>query len=110
MATETLTLLEKVKLALRLKTSAFDSEIESLIESAKLDMGIAGIFNVDESDPLIVTAIITYCKLNFGTPYEDSNLRKSYYGNLKSAYDEQKAQLGMATGYTKWGDTDVLSD
>ena len=107
---EALTILDKVKLALRLKTSSFDIELENLIESAKIDLKVAGIFNVSESDPQIVTAIITYCKLNFGTPYEDSNMRKSYYANLKAAYDEQKKQLGMATGYTRWSDSDVFSD
>ena len=110
MGNDTLNLIDRVRLALRLKTNAFDSEIENLIASAKLDLKIAGIFNVSEDDPQIVTAIITYCKLNFGTPYEDSSMRKSYYQNLKNAYDEQKAQLGMATGYTKWSEADVFTD
>lgn len=110
MAEETLTMLDRVRLSLRLKTNAFDEELSSLIESAKLDLNIAGIFNVSEDNPQIRTAIITYCKLHFGTPYEDSNMRKSYYANLKAAYDEQKAQLGMATGYTRWSDSDVFTD
>lgn len=108
--TEALTILDKVKLALRLKTDSFDTELNTLIASAKIDLKVAGIFNVSESDPQIITAIITYCKLNFGTPYEDSSMRKSYYANLKAAYDEQKKQLGMATGYTKWSDADVFTD
>ena len=29
------------------------------------------------------------------------------YDRLKAAYDEQKAQLTMATGYTDWGNHDV---
>lgn len=109
MAEETLTMLDRVKLALRLKTNAFDEELLSLIDSAKLDLKIAGIFNVSEEDAQIRTAIITYCKLNWGTPYEDSNMRKSYYANLKGAYDAMKMQLGMATGYTKWSDADVFT-
>ena len=40
--------------------------------------------------------IITYCKMSFGLP-ED-------YDRLKRSYDEQKAQLSTATGYTDWGD------
>jgi len=28
------------------------------------------------------------------------------YRNLKASYDEQKAQLSMATGYTDWGGAD----
>lgn len=89
-------MLEKVKLALRITTAAFDSEIEDLISAALADLGIAGVEDADETDPLIIRAVITYCKANFGEPDE--------YDRLKSAYDEQKAQLQMATGYTDWGE------
>lgn len=87
---------EKVKLALRITTTAFDSEIEDLISAALADLGIAGVENAVETDPLIVRAVITYCKANFGESDE--------YDRLKAAYDEQKAQLQMATGYTDWGE------
>ena len=93
---------ERVKLALRLKTDAFNSEIEDLILACRIDLVQAGIFNVSEDDALVRQAIVTYCKLNFGTPYEDSKMRKSYYASLKSTYDELKAQMGMSTGYTEW--------
>ena len=89
-------MLEKVKLALRITTVAFDGEIENLIAAALADLGIAGVANADEADPLILRAVITYCKANFGEPDE--------YDRLKSAYDEQKAQLQMATNYTDWGE------
>lgn len=89
-------MLEKVKLALRITTAAFDSEIEDLISAALADLGTAGVEDADETDPLIIRAVITYCKANFGEPDE--------YDRLKSAYDEQKAQLQMATGYTDWGE------
>ena len=35
-------MLEKVKMALRIKTTAFDSEIEDLIQAALKDLEIAG--------------------------------------------------------------------
>lgn len=89
-------MIEKVKLALRVTTTAFDSEIEDLISAALADLGIAGVENAVETDPLIVRAVITYCKANFGESDE--------YDRLKAAYDEQKAQLQMATGYTDWGE------
>lgn len=89
-------MLEKVKLALRITTAAFDSEIKDLISAALADLYIAGVGDVDDTDPLIVRAVITYCKANFGEPDE--------YDRLKAAYDEQKAQLQTATGYTDWGD------
>lgn len=87
-------MLEKAKLALRITTDAFDDEINDLIESAKKDLGIAGVTEADPTDPLMVRAIMTYVKLNFGEPGE--------YDHLKASYDEQKAQLSMATGYTTW--------
>ncbi|MDY5007934.1 head-tail connector protein [Candidatus Allofournierella merdipullorum] len=89
-------LLEKVKLALRITTTAFDSEITDLIDAALADLGIAGVLIEDEMEPLIIRAVTTYCRANFGQP-ED-------YERMKAAYDEQKAQLRTATGYTDWGD------
>lgn len=86
-------MLNRVKLALRITTTAFDSEIEGLINSALLDLGIAGINEYEPSttDELIITAVTTYVKLHFG---DCDN-----YDRLKASYDEQKAQLSMATGY-----------
>lgn len=91
-------MIEKVKLALRIKTDAFDSEIQDLIDAALDDLGLAGVVSADDTDPLIIRAVITYCKANFGTPDE--------YERLKTSYDEQKAQLMMATGYTEWSEDD----
>lgn len=89
-------MLEKVKLALRITTNAYDSELNGLIAAAKLDLGIAGV-NVPETlDDIVELAIITYCKVHFGEPDD--------YDRLKASYDEQKAQLSMATGYTTWTD------
>ncbi len=87
-------MLTKVKLALRITTDAFDSELEELIEAAKIDLGIAGVDVPEEIDAIVSRAITTYCKLHFGEPDE--------YDRLKASYDEQKAQLSMATGYTTW--------
>jgi len=92
-------ILDDVKTALRIKTDAFNSELESLIVAAKLDLGIAGIESRDDVDELIKRAIITFCKMSFGIP-ED-------YDRLKRSYDEQKAQLQTATGYTDWGGLNV---
>lgn len=87
-------MLAKVKLALRISTNAYDTELTDLIESAKLDLGIAGVVVPQTVDALVTKAIITYCKMSFGLP-ED-------YDRLKRSYDEQKAQLSNATGYTDW--------
>lgn len=87
-------MLDIVKQALRISTDAFDDELEGLIEAAKQDLGIAGVIVPDELDSIVKRAIITYCKMSFGLP-ED-------YDKLKESYDEQKAQLSNATGYTNW--------
>lgn len=87
-------MLELVKLALRISTTAYDDELVSLISAAKLDLGIAGVVVPSELDDLVKRAVITYVKVHFGAPDE--------YDRLKASYDEQKAQLSMATGYTVW--------
>ena len=87
-------MLDRVKIALRITSNTFNDELNGLITSAQLDLGIAGVVLPTELDELCKTAIITYCKMNFGNPDD--------YDRLKKAYDEQKAQLSMATGYTEW--------
>ena len=89
-------MLERVKLALRITTDAFDDELCSLIKSAKLDLGIVDISDdeIDTPNELVGTAIVTYCKMHFGQPDE--------YERLKASYDEQKAQLITSSQYTDW--------
>ena len=87
-------MLELVKLALRITTDAFDNELNMLIEAAQTDLGIAGVVLPENLDPICQRAVVTYCKLHFGEPDD--------YDRIKASYDEQKAQLGMATGYTEW--------
>lgn len=87
-------MLDKVKMALRISTDAFDQELTDLIAAARQDLGIAGVIIPETMNEIVTRAIITYCKLSFGLP-ED-------YDRLKRSYDEQKAQLSNATGYTDW--------
>lgn len=89
-------MLDKVKLALRITTAAFDSEINDLIAAALADLGLAGVTTLIETDPLVIRAVTTYCRASFGQPDD--------YDRLKASYDEQKAQLMMATGYTDWSE------
>ena len=88
--------IDKVKTALRISTNAYDQELTDLIAAAQLDLGIAGVRVPPTLDEICTRAVITYCKMSFGLP-ED-------YDRLKKSYDEQKAQLATATGYTIWGD------
>lgn len=94
-------LLDDVKTACRVTSTAFDTELNDLISSALLDMGItdiqASLLVSDNPTPLIKQAVITFCRMNFGFQSE------SYYTRLKASYDEQKAQLLMSSEYTDWG-------
>ena len=87
--------LAKVKQALRIKTDAYDDELLDLVSAAEQDLGVAGVIIPNKSQEIVLRAVITYCKMSFGLP-ED-------YDRLKRSYDEQKAQLSNATGYTDWG-------
>lgn len=91
-----MTMLEKVKLALRITTNAYDSELTDLIDAALADLGIAGVVVPSPQDAIVDRAIVTYCKVNFGIPNHMDVER------LKRSYDEQKAQLATASGYTVW--------
>lgn len=96
-------LLDKVKVACRIASDAYNDELTDLIQEALADIGIT---DVDRSllvesttDPLIRRAVITYCRINH--PYdgmEDATMQR-----LKASYDEQKAQLLMNSNYTIWG-------
>lgn len=89
-------LLLKVKTALRITTDAFDDELTDLISAAQIDLQIAGVTIPASLDAIVTRAIITYCKMSFGIPDD--------YDRLKKSYDEQKAQLSTATGWTDWGE------
>ena len=87
-------MLNATKLALRITTDVFDSEILALLQAALLDLGVAGVVIPGCYDMLVQQACITYVKMNFGQPDD--------YDRLKRSYDEQKAQLASCTGYTDW--------
>lgn len=89
-------LVAQAKLAARITTDAFDRQVDLLLDSAMLDLGVAGVEVPEDLDAIIKQAAITYFLMHFGSPEE--------YDRLKRSYDEQKAQLATCTGYTNWGD------
>lgn len=90
------TMLAAVKQAMRIKTNAYDDGINQLIGACIRDIGIVGVdFEATTQDELLIQAVITYCRLNFGTP--------SDYDRLKRSYDEQKAQLISNSAYGLMG-------
>ena len=80
-------MLERVKMALRITTNAFDAEINGLIAAALLDLGLVDISAnaIANPDELVTLAVVTYVRMHFGEPGD--------YDRLKGSYDEQKAQL-----------------
>lgn len=103
-------MINETRMALRINTTAYDPEIARLILAAVSDLGIVdveaagvaititptqtGEVVTDTStitDQLLIRAIITYVRLNFGTPDDYDRLYQSYW--------EQKAQLISASGY-----------
>lgn len=95
-------MLDKVKLALLITENDFDEELEDYIGAAVKDLGIAGVDGetvaVDTTDKVIIRAIISYCGYHFELIHGSLDRSEAF----KKSYDEQKAQLGMATGYTQW--------
>ena len=102
MAIDYTTMLASAKMAKRITTTAFDDQITRLLQTAVLDMGVAGVEVPEQYDALVTQAAITYFLMHFGQPDE--------YDRLKRSYDEQKAQLVTCTGYTSWDGGPVTPD
>lgn len=73
-------LLQTVKNALRIKSSAFDNEISDLIDACEKDLIISGIASsrISPDDALIKRAVIIYCKANFGFNDDSEKFNQSY--------------------------------
>lgn len=91
-------LLSKAKLTLRITTTAFDDEITDIIKAGYQDMVTRGVI-VDESEstinPLVLRALMTYVRCQFGEPENPERLTESYRNQL--------GQLMTTTGFTDWG-------
>lgn len=94
-------MIDEVKLAMGITAEEYDAEIQSLIEAAILDLGIAGVVVPEQYDAMVKRAIITYCRMMFRSP--------SDFENLKWAYEQLKGQMAIASGYTNWGVLDGSS-
>ena len=90
-------LIDAAKMAAHVTTSAYDERVEMLLDSAMLDLGVAGVEVPETLTPLVKQAAITYFLVNFSSRSDSDRLKRSY--------DEQKAQLATCTGYTDWGES-----
>ena len=99
-------MLDKVKLALLITSNDFDTELTDLINAAFIDLNIGDVdptvTTTETTDAAIIRAVCTYCGYQFEIMHGSLNRSEAY----KKSYDEQKAQLGMATGYTVWSEAE----
>ncbi|MDD3173361.1 MAG: head-tail connector protein [Herbinix sp.] len=93
-------LIDDVKQTLRINTTALDTEVNDIIESAKVDLVLSGILksktvedDIEGYDSLIKRAIIFYTKANFGLDNSDSE-------KYQKAYDSLKTHLALSQEYT----------
>lgn len=92
--------LTSVRQYMRLTTKAHDSEIKDLINAARADLVLGGVDRSkaeDEADPLILRAVATYVKAEFGLDNPDAE-------KYRASYKEQRNGLTLSDAYLK-GDT-----
>ena len=86
-----------IRLRLRNSSNALDSEITDLINAARADLVRGGVLKTkaeDESDPLILQAVATYVKAEFGLDNEDAD-------KYRASYREQRNGLTLSDDYIK---------
>ena len=113
-------MLKEAMLAMRVREMDYAPDICRLLKSAETDLRIAGVTiegtcdfvitidaitesvsvtdNSTITDEKVQTAMITYCRMNFGSPPD--------FDKLAASYDLQRRQLANATGYTDFGEDD----
>ena len=99
-------MLAALKLAMRLMTNVYDAELLGMISAAIADLKHAGpeftvipvtewnsdkVIDYKVDDPLVRMAIITYCRMHFGSPAD--------YDRLHQSYEEQKGQMRESSAY-----------
>lgn len=78
-------MLDKVKLAMSIKTTAYDGDIQELIDACKTDLSLAGVNRIDDNDSLTVRAVIFYAKSYFRANEQSADRYAKAYENLKIA-------------------------
>ena len=103
-------MLKECKLAMRISTDAYDGEIAGLLDAGAQDLTVAGVVlpgtvsfaatetgiqdNSTLTDALCQRALITYARMNFGSPDD--------FDRLQESYNVQKIQLMHAGAYTNY--------
>lgn len=93
-------LIDDVKLALRITSTAYDNEVLDLIDAARQDMILSGVSAdkaYEDTDPLIKRAITVYAKAHFGWNNPDAE-------RLTDAYVMLKQHLSLSAEYQEVAD------
>lgn len=92
-----ISLLDSVKLSLRIIDDDFDSEINDLIEAAIIELNMVGVSKEDfNNDKLILNAIKLYVKAYFGNDNPDSE-------RFIQSFNSMRTHLTLVSRY-KGGD------
>lgn len=96
-----MSLLTDTTLVLRIKSVAYNTEINDLIDAVKADLFLSGILqskidtlDTESPDMLLKRCVILYCKANFGLDNPDS-------AKYQSSYDSLKIHLMLSIEYTE---------
>jgi uncharacterized phage protein (predicted DNA packaging) len=79
-------LLAKIKQSLRIDDDSLDEDIQDTIDAALADLKLSGVIEsrLDETDPLIIRAVKTFCKAEFSFDDREANRYRDSYGMLKN--------------------------
>ncbi|MGE6516640.1 head-tail connector protein [Lysinibacillus sphaericus] len=77
-------LLEHVKKSLRVSSTTFDDEIQSLINAAELELKRCGVFYKD-ADDLVKQAIVQFCKSRFGYDNKEAERFEKIFYDMASS-------------------------
>lgn len=93
-------MLEEVKNACRIKSSAFDSDIAIYMDAAVKELKLAGVKQevIDQKGNLLKNAVICYVKAYIGTDRDDTEkyLRMFEGLKLKLTYISQEVQSSIS--------------
>ena len=91
--------LTSIRQYMRLTSTIHDSELEDLVNAARADLVLGGVLPAkaeDEQDPLIMRAVDTYVKAEFGLDNGDSE-------KYRASYKEQRNGLALSDSYMASG-------
>lgn len=87
--------LTSIRQYMRLTSTVHDDELKDLINAARADLTLGGVLEakaLDETDPLILRAIGTFVKAEFGLDNADSE-------KYRASYKDQRNGLALSDEY-----------